>query len=153
MNKRGQSETEMVMELGKLVLYVMLFLILAAIFYGTYSLFFKQKMTPQQLDWERVIRDISSLPEGRSLNVITSSEGYQLFLYGVDNDEPLCAKKSCLCIEQEKQPKKCQVLEGVKECTTGLCAANSQFPSEGVLAKGTPIPVCRKDNKLSLGTC
>jgi hypothetical protein len=153
MNKRGQAETEMVMELGKLVLYVMLFLLLAAIFYGTYSLFFKQKTTPQQLDWGRVIRDISSLPEGRSLNVITSSEGYQLFLYGAGNDEPLCAKKACLCIEQLKQPKKCEVLEGVGECAVGTCAENSMFPASGVLQKGTPIPICRQSNKLKLGTC
>ncbi len=153
MNKRGQAETEMIGELGKTVLYVMIFLLLVSVFYGTYSLFFKEKTSPQELDFQRIAREINALPEGRSMEVITSSEGYQVFLYGVNNDEARCAKKACLCIEQEGKTKKCELLEGVVACGDGLCAIETRYPASGVLEKGIPVPICRKNNNLRLGTC
>jgi hypothetical protein len=157
MNKRGDVETSMLMEWGKTVLYVILFLLLLAIFYGVYSLFFKEKTTPEQLDMERVLRELTTLPEGRSLNVITSSSGYQLSLYGPGNSEPSCATKPCLCLMQEGKPPKCEVVKDLVDCSRGICIEESEmpqvFPSGGLLQKGTPVPICRKDNMLKLGTC
>ena len=154
MDKRGEVETAPLIELVNIVRYVIIFLILLSIFYGTYALFFKEKSSPQQLDWDRVVREISALPEGRSGNVITSSEGYTLFLYGGNNDEQLCAKKPCLCIEQPEKPRKCALLSGFQDnCANGLCARPSMFPESGILPKGTPVPICRQKNQITLGTC
>jgi len=157
MDKRGDVETSALMDWVMIVLGVMIFLLIVSVFYGTYLQFSNEKITPAQRDMARVLTELTSLPEGRSLNVVTSSSGYQLVLYGPGNSEPSCATKPCLCLLQEGKPPKCEVIEGAEDCSKGICIETSEmpqvFPSGGVLQKGTPVPICRKDNKLRLGTC
>lgn len=157
MNKRGEVATETTQQAFMTMLYVLIAILLFAIFYSAKQILTQRLLTAPMRDLDRTIDAIKDflLPQktpDRELQVFTTSrKPYIVQLLGPGNSQPTCGKKACLCVQEEGKAVDCKILAKVTEnCDEKLCVPSSQ--EEIVQVKpGQPITICRENNELHIG--
>lgn len=159
MDKRGQA-AEQVLEAGKLLFYILIALLLFAIFYGVWEVFFKQPVSMATRDRDRMVKELAALQPDQKLEVITTGGGYDIILYGTGNTNDYCRGKPCIC---ESDGKKCVILQNIADdCSKGVCVLNcdkglcvpAAQPETAKITQGQPVTICRKGrsaNELHIG--
>jgi hypothetical protein len=142
----------MLVRMGEVLLGLLVFLLLTAVFYALIEPHIGEKGTAATRDRDFVIKHSYELRPEQSVDVITTGGEYIIHLAGVDNTLEKCKGKPCVCVE-EQQVMKCKLLERKQfavDCSASACTASAQ-EEQFKVDFGKPVPVCRKGDVLHIG--
>jgi hypothetical protein len=141
--------------LEKLINFVygaLIFLILVGILFAVYSIFWAEKMTVPEQNFESVFEELKVLKKNSDFSVVMrpSDEGYYLALYQWGNKAEGCAGKPCLCLDEPDKAMDCAVLPNMKkDCKEGPCV--EVMSSKQIDAKSSDsVMILNENNKLSI---
>jgi len=103
MKKRGIISLETLVKFIPAVLIAITALYVLFMLWGA---FFAEEMSVPQTDVVRVAENIRSLNPGESVDVFTKGQEYFIILHEAGNDELLCSKKACVCVQEFDSGKK-----------------------------------------------
>lgn len=66
--------------------------------------------SPEKRDFEKIYEELIALEKGEDIPVFLKGKNYNIVLYGNENIESGCNKKSCLCMIKEGGGTECKIL-------------------------------------------
>jgi hypothetical protein len=137
--------------LEKLINFVygaLIFLVLVGILWAVYSIFWAEKLTIPEQNFETVFLEINELKKDTCFEVVVrpSEESHTLHLLPFDNTEQQCNKKPCLCLRETGKAWDCKIIPNTKrDCSKGVCVTG---PTEVEITSDAKVNICNEKNKL-----
>lgn len=137
--------------LEKLINFVygaLIFLILVGILFAVYSIFWADKPTIPEQNFESVFSEIKELQKDTCFEVVVrpTTETHTLRLFPWDNEEKQCNKKPCLCLRETGKERDCKIIPKTdRDCSKGVCVKETTYVEIKPDAK---VNICNENNKL-----
>ncbi|MEM4242445.1 MAG: hypothetical protein QXM31_00920 [Candidatus Woesearchaeota archaeon] len=151
MDKRGQA-AEQVLDADKLLIAVFISLIIVAMGYGIYEIFWKEKPSDIVRDRDRVVAELMNLQPDEKLQVITAAKSrFLIQMFGTGNSQKECSMMPCVCVVDNTEVKCAQMPKITNDCASGICAPKGESLGKEYAGAGTAVTICRKANELHIG--
>lgn len=141
--------------LEKLINFVygaLIFIILIAVLFAVYHIFWAEKPSIPEQNFDSLFQEISALKKDMDFEVVMrpSEEGYDIYLYPWDNKIAECAGSPCLCLKEIDKALVCRVIPRTRrDCSKGPCV-EKEYRRNVLPLISAPVKISNKDNRLSI---